>query len=169
MLPETIRSSTPLGRRSPARLSGSASLRESGASPRHRAPRTTRSCVCWSFSTHPAHVGQELEVCNRRHPCFGCKISVRCVERRATGHFPNVLEPTCPVCIAGRRLIRCFAAVWPLVGRESNWRRPSSRTGFWEALPTPFQFGYVWHRGPALDSIRNCLERAESAHLRPLP
>ncbi len=55
-----------------------------------------------SFPAHSAHVGEELEVHYRWHPYFGCKVSVRLVEQRATGQFLKVLGPTgLVVSIAG--------------------------------------------------------------------
>ena len=51
---------------------------------------------------HSAHVGQELEVRYRWHPYFGCKITVRLVEQRASGTFLRVQGPTgAVVSIAG--------------------------------------------------------------------
>jgi hypothetical protein len=43
---------------------------------------------------HSAHVGQELEVFYRYHPCFRRKVLVRRVEQRATGQFLMVQGPT---------------------------------------------------------------------------
>jgi hypothetical protein len=42
---------------------------------------------------HSAHVGQEIEVHYRWHPYFGCTVSIRRVEQRATGLFFKVQGP----------------------------------------------------------------------------
>src|SRR5580700_7379826 len=74
----------------------------SSIKPLRRSPRRATTFSRAPSPVHSAHVGQELEVYYRWHPYFGCKVGVRRVEQRATGHFLKVQGPAgVVVSIAG--------------------------------------------------------------------